>query len=61
MNKANQIKDDRNVKIINDLKIRLEEKGNSELKGEVQEQIIEDFLREKFGKFGDTVEKYKKV
>ena len=43
-----------------DLKRRLDEKGNVELKGEAQEQLIEEFLREKFSHFGDTVEPIKK-
>ena len=43
-----------------DLKRRLDETGNVELKGETQEQLIEEFLREKFSHFGDTVEPIKK-
>ena len=54
--KENQIERGRTTKIISDLKDKLDEKSNNELKGEVQEQIIEDFLREKFCNFGDTVE-----
>ena len=59
-NKEHQIEKERLAKKMGDLKRRLDETGNVELKGEAQEQLIEEFLREKFSHFGDTVEPIKK-
>ena len=59
-NKEHQIEKERLAKKMGDLKRRLDETGNVELKGEAQEQLIEEFLREKFSHFGDTVAPIKK-